>query len=293
LKIETLVNLIGGELLNSPYISEVTSFTDEPEKVQRGSCFFVKNSSDIDRAVQNGAYAIVSENYEEIKDNEIAWIKVTSLKKAVVDVFKYENLKTKIHFCDEITEHIIDKMNVSSEVVVLKDYEDLLKALNLGRKLLVTSDEKFKEFFSNVEVLLPKKIDLEKKTLFKSLYLNHEINLPFVYREEFGRAVKFFEDNCLKYSLEFTLDRFKPVFVDYKFRKVEYGESEKVLISGIKNDRYFFKELNYLIDSTKHAKTVIVNEENREILKEGFNFAMLVDFEIDFSPNKKEESLFD
>jgi len=290
LKIETLVNLIGGELLNSPYISEVTSFTDKCELTTRGSCFFVTDKNDIEKAVKNGAYAIVSENYENITDNEIAWIKVDSIQKAVIDVFKYENLKTKIYFCDEITEHIIEKMNITETVVIIKSYEDLLKSLNLSQKYLVTSKKKFSELFSNIEVLIPKKIELSQVSLFKSKFGSVEINLPYVYKEEFSRALKFFEDNFLKYTLEFELDRFKPVFVDYRLREVRYGESEKVLILGIKNDRYFFKELNYLIDNTKYAKTVIVNEENSNLLKKGFNFAMLVDFAFDFE-KKEEESL--
>jgi len=291
LKIETLVNLIGGELLNSPYISEVTSFTDVNDNVRRGSCFFANGKNDIDSAVKQGAYAVISEKYEEVSDGEIAWIKVDSVKKAVTDVFKYENLKSRIYYCDAVTEHIIDKMNVNDEVVILKNYGDLLKALNLSRKHLVTSKSDFSSLFSNKEVLLPKDVSLKKTSLFKSVYENTEINLPYVYKEEFSRALRFFEDNSLKYTLEFELERFKPVFVDYRLRKVEYGESEKVLITGIKNDRYFFKELNYIIDNTKHAKTVIVNEENGSLLRGGFNFAVLVDFDIEFNDNE-EEALF-
>ena len=291
MKIETLVNLTGGELLNSPYISEVTSFTDKSELTSRGSCYFVKDKNDIENAVKNGAYAIVSQDYENIIDNEIAWIKVNSIQKAVIDIFKYENLKTKIHFCDEITEHIIDKMNVNDNVIVIKSSEDLLKALNLSHKYLVTSKKKFSELFSNVEVLLPKKTEINQISLFRSKFGSEEINLPYVYKEEFARALKFFEDNSLKYTLEFELERFKPVFVDYKLREVEYGQSDRVLIFGIKNDRYFFNELNYLIANTKHAKTIVVNEENSYLLKEGFNFAMLVDFEMVFE-KQDEGSLF-
>ena len=292
MKIETLINLIGGELLNSPYISEVTSFTHLPELAKRGSCFFVKDTADIETAVKNGAYAIISENYEDVIDGEIAWIKVNSIQKSILNIFKYENLKSKIYYCDEITEHIIEKMNLNDDVVVLKDYKDMLKALNLNQKYLITSDKKISELFSNIEVLLSDEIEIIKLSLFKSKYKNENINLPIVYKDEFAKAVAFFESNGLKYTLDFELDRFKPVFVDYKFRKVDYGESEKVLIFGVKNDSVFFKELNYLIDGTKHAKTVIVNEENKEILKDGFNFALLVDFEIELNFDKEEEGLF-
>ncbi|WP_456478973.1 hypothetical protein [Nautilia sp.] len=292
MKIETLVNLIGGELLNSPYISEVTSFTDEPEKVVRGGCFFVSDKKDIEKAVKNGAYAIVSESYENITDKEIAWIKADSVEKAVIDIFKYENLKTEIYYCDKITCHIIDKMNLNKEVVILETYKDLLNALNLTNKYLVTSKPFYKNLFSNVITLSSDAVTLEKISLFKSKYRNTEINLPFVYREEFAKALRFFENNSLKHTLEFELERFKPVFVDFKFREVEYGQSEKVLITGVENDEYFFKELNYLIENTKHAKTFVVNKECSYLLKESFNFAMVVGFKPELNEKKEEESLF-
>jgi len=291
LKIETLVNLVGGELLNSPYISEVTSFTDDKASVTRGGCFFVRKSEDIEEAVKNGAYAIISQNFENIIDKEIAWIKVDSIEKSVFDIFKYENLKSKVFYTDDITLHIIEKMNLNDELIILNSTADLLKALNINNKYMLTSEKTYCELFSNIEMLLPEEIYLKQQTLFKSIYEGEEINLPFVYKDEFSRAIKFFKDNGLKYTLEFELDRFKPEFVDFKLRKVSFGESDRVLILGIKNDRYFFKELNYLIDNTKHAKTIIVNEENKNLLKNPFNFAMLVDFEMEFNETK-EEKLF-
>ncbi len=292
MKIETLINLVGGELLNSPFISEVTSFTDSVDSVTRGSCFFVTDGNDIEKAVEKGAYAIVSTEYETVTDAEIAWIKVASLQKTVTDIFRYENLQTTVYYCDEITEEIISKMKADPNIIILKNHHDLLESLNLNDKYLITSKREFSEL-ANTEILLPQNINLEKRTLFISRYKTEEINLPYVYKDEFSRAVKFFEDNNLKYSLDFKIDRFKPVFIDYLFREAEYGESEKVLIKGIKNDRFFFRELNYLIENTKHAKTVIVNEESKELLKKGFNFAMLVDFDVPVSKEYAEEGLFD
>jgi len=52
MKIETLTNLVRGELLNRPFISEVTFFTDEVEKVSRGSCFFSNSNEEIKEAVK-------------------------------------------------------------------------------------------------------------------------------------------------------------------------------------------------------------------------------------------------
>jgi len=281
MKIETLINLTNGELLNSPYISEVTSFTDNVDEVRRGSCFFVKEKEDIKKAVDNGAYAIVSTEYENIIDKEIAWIKCDDINKAIISIFKYENLNNKVYICDDITREIIEKMNLDKNLVVLKTYEDLLFSLNFPKKILLSSNSDIFNLFSKQENLKTKEINLSQITIFKSKYLDNEINLPYVYKDNFAKAVNFFETNNLKFSFEFELDRFKPIFVDYKFRKVGYGESEKVLITGIKNDRYFFDELNYLIENTKHAKTVIINEYNKNILNESFNFAMCVDCEVE------------
>lgn len=288
MKIETLANLVKGELLNSPFISEVTSFTMDVDEVIRGSCFFVTNSEDIKYAIKNGAYAIVSKNYEKIVDNEIAWIKVDSIEDAILEIFKYESLKEKIYFCNEIEEELIEKMNLNKNVIILKNSNDLLKALNINNKFLITSNEKYKSLIK-LEELGSKDINLEYVSLFKSKYRGIEINLPFVYKEFFARVLNFFNRYNLKYTLEFELDRFKPIFVDYQFNEVEYGSSERVLISGIKNDKFLFDELNFIIDKTKHAKTIIVNENNKDLLKKGFNFAVLVDTKIEL--NQKEEKV--
>lgn len=291
MKIETLVNLVGGELLNSPYISEVTSFTDECEKVSRGGCFFVKDKKDIPLAIKNGAYAVISENYEDIIDREIAWIKVEDIDRSVIDVFKYEHLNAKVYICDEITEEIISKMNLSPNVFVLKNTKDLLNALNIQNKFLITSKKEYEELFALKEILSSSHIELLKLSMFKSKYKNYELNLPYVYKEEFAKALKFFEDNDIKYTLEFELERFKPVFVDYRFRKVDYGQSEKVVILGVKNDRFFIREINYFIQETKHAKSIVVDEYNKELLNSQYNFAMSVDMDVEFNESDENGSL--
>lgn len=292
MKIETLVNLIKGELLNRPFISEVTSFTKDIDDVSRGSCFFSNDFNEIKQAVKNGAYAIISEKDFDIIDKEIAWIKTESIKKAIFDIFKYENIKTKIYYTDKITAHIIKKMNQDKKVIVLENEENMLKALNLGEKYLISFDPLFKEIFKNIEELQKIEINLEQLTLFKSKYENIELNLPYVYKNNFGAALNFFKKNNLKYTLEFELERFKPVFINGRFEKVEYGESDRVLIIGIENDEYFFKELNYLIDNTKYAKTFIISPYNKEDLNKFFHFAMIVDMEIKLN-QKKERNLFD
>jgi ferrochelatase len=292
MKIETLSNLIGGELLNRPYISEVVHFTQNVDEVNRGSCFFAASLSDIPQAIKNGAYAIITKDYVDILDKEIAWIKVDDFKKAIFNIFKYENLKHEIYLVDKISLMLIDAMSLDKRVVVLKDTDDFFKAINLREKFIFTDDEAFENIFANIKYLDASDIELKQLGLFKSVYKNQEINLPFVYKDSFSKVVSFFDKNSLKYTLEFELKRFKPVFVDSLNREVEFGESDRVVITGIENDEVFFDEINFFIENTKHAKSVVVDEKRKDLLKKPFNFAMAVGFR--FEPAEiKEKGLFD
>ena len=290
MKIETLTNLTSGELINRPYISEVVHFTDNVDEVRRGSCFFAKKTADIPQAIRNGAYAIVSEKHLDVLDKEIAWIVVESFKKSIFNIFKYENLKHKIYLGDKITLMLIKAMNLDKRVVVLESEEDFLKAINLTDKFLIMNEKDNAGVFANTEKLKSKKINLEYLTLFKSKYKEHELNLPLVYKNSLSKALKFFEDNKIKFSYEFEIERFKAVFVNRFLEEVEYGKSEKVVITGIKNDEVFFDELNYIVENTKHAKTVFA--DSSKMLQSPFNFAVAVGF--DFKPKIIEEKgLFD
>jgi len=121
---------------------------------------------------------------------------------------------------------------------------------------------------------------------------NIEINLPFVYKDNFSKTLNFFESNDLKYNLEFELERFKPIFINSNFEEMEYGKSEKVLITGLKQDEFLIDELNYIIENTKHAKTVLIDKNHKTYLEEKFNFAVLIDFEVELK-QKKHKGLFD
>ncbi len=293
MKVETLANLIRGELLNNPLISGVVSFTNRLDEVNRGSCFFSNDIAEIVKAIKKGAFAIVFEDEKiEILDEEIGWIRVKDFKKAIFDIFKYQNLAKPVYFTDKITSMIIDKMKTSKNIVVVNDYDDMFKAITFDEKYIILSDKDIRDNLVNIIKIEEKPIEIFYSTLFKSKFKTDkkelvEINLPFVYRRNFARAIYFFEMINNKYSLEFHLDRFKPIFINSSFEKVSYGQSDKVLIIGIKNDEFFFDEINYIVEHTKHARTLFVNRENEELLNERFNFAVLVDMDFDL---KKVES---
>ncbi len=287
MKIETLVNLTDGELLNRPYISEVVHFTDEVDEVNRGSCFFARKKADIAHAVKRGAYAVVCDDYIDVLDDEIAWIKIDDFDKALFSIFKYENLKENIFVTDTVSLMLIKALSTDKRIIVLENYSDFFKAVNLSEKFLFTDKKEYKKLFADTASLKSSKTDIKQNGLFKSIYENREINLPFVYKDSFSKVVSFFKENGIKFTLDFELERFKPVFVDHLLREVPFGESEKVVITGLKNDDVFFDEINFIVKNTKYAKTVFVDSQRKKLLKKPFNFAVCVDFV--FEPGTFEE----
>ncbi|NPA28422.1 MAG: hypothetical protein GXN91_05220, partial [Epsilonproteobacteria bacterium] len=59
--IENLTNIIDAKVVNSPKVKRIESATMYPSKVERGDLFFATNKESIDKVIENGAYAIVSE----------------------------------------------------------------------------------------------------------------------------------------------------------------------------------------------------------------------------------------
>ena len=66
MQISSLIDIIGGRLLNSPSISFIYSFKTDPSKVNEGDLFIARTINDIPLAVQNGAFAIVTQEVHPI-----------------------------------------------------------------------------------------------------------------------------------------------------------------------------------------------------------------------------------
>ena len=60
MKINSIIDIIDGKLLNSPSISFIYSFKTDVNKVKEGDLFIANNLDDIQIAVQKGAFAIIT-----------------------------------------------------------------------------------------------------------------------------------------------------------------------------------------------------------------------------------------
>ena len=63
MKISSLIDIIEGELINSPSISFIYNIKTNAKKVNEGDLYIAKNPNDLALAIKNGAFAIIYDFY--------------------------------------------------------------------------------------------------------------------------------------------------------------------------------------------------------------------------------------
>jgi len=326
MKIEDILNLTEGKLTNTPKVQAIGAATVYYSKVEHGDLFFSSNQEEIDKAIENGAYAIVYDDEKLIKkDDEIAWIKVSNIQLAAFKLIRYVVIRKEAKFY-LLSEHEITflKMVIQHKGNVSFIPNDWRKAfeqiLNSDGTLFVGTDKELMQLIKPDIEKINREVDgyLISDTLFKStfkvdgfVYQEKEL-IPF-HLEYLLRAVDF----CNLHDLPYTMDRIKytkhflPVFIDSKLRSTQASKSDKVVIftdnlPDITKAREYVKRSNMWVKSvvmtppkTKvpgidHPHWFKTEEEVRELLKTiHFNYAFIYNADKSILNTIKEEySLF-
>lgn len=96
MRLEQALDILYGELINSPCISAFSNITHDIKQVGNGTLFFALNSDCIQSAIENGAYGIVFEgDIPNNSDTEIAWIRVQSITQSIKRFIRYFLLESK------------------------------------------------------------------------------------------------------------------------------------------------------------------------------------------------------
>ncbi len=109
MQISSILDIVDGELLNSPSISFIYSIKTNAKKVKEGDLFIAKNLEDIELAINHGAFAIIIEENFPIIDNEIAWIKVKEIELSITKLIRYKLsvLNLEAYFCDVVAYQLL------------------------------------------------------------------------------------------------------------------------------------------------------------------------------------------
>ncbi|MRJ02477.1 MAG: hypothetical protein GXO19_05880, partial [Epsilonproteobacteria bacterium] len=96
MRIENLIYLVGGELLNVPAIRSIRGITSHLARVRRGDLYIARDSSLVADAVERGAYAVLFQGEVGIIDPEIAWIRVEGLYESVQRLLRFSLVERRV-----------------------------------------------------------------------------------------------------------------------------------------------------------------------------------------------------
>lgn len=326
MKIEDILNLTEGVLVNNPKVQAIESATVFYSKVDHGDLFFSSNQEEINQAIENGAYAIVYDNDDIIKnDDEIAWIKVSDIQLAAFKLIRYVVIKKEASFF-LLLEHELTflKMILTHKTNIAFIGNDWKKAfeqiLNSDHTLFAGTDKELMQLIKPDVSKLTREVDgyAVSDTLFKTTFkvdgfvYQEKDMIPF-HLEYLLRAIDFCKTQDLPYSVErikYT-KHFTPVFIDGKLNSTQASKSDKVAIF-VDNTSDITKAREYVMRSNMWVKSIVLTppktkvpgidhphwfnseEEVRELLKNiHFNYAFIYNADRSILTTIKEEySLF-
>lgn len=284
MKISSIVDIVDGELLNSPSISFINNISSDANKVKTSDMFIAKNIEDLKIALQNGAYAVIFEKDFEVIDNEIAFIKVKNLELALLKIIRYKlsTLKIKSYFCTDETFDMLKlyqnnhtkpifliSKNIEKAFKFIDDIKDGDILISKNKKLLESIYPDIKEFEKKLDENSIK--NLIKHSLFelsfsyKDIYFS-KLRLSKIYLNSFLNIYDFFKGNIDISKLK-LYSNFKAIFIDKDFQPIESGKSDSFIICQT-NKNLIPIEITYLKNEFKYAKTIFVSKYKISFLDE-------------------------
>lgn len=276
MKISSIVDIVDGELLNSPSISFINNISSDAKKVKTSDMFIAKDIEDLKIALQNGAYAVIFEKDFKVIDNEVAFIKVKNLELALLKIVRYKlsTLKIESYFSNDETFDMLKlyqnnhtkpifliSKNIEKAFKFIDDIKDGDILISKNKKLLESIYPDSKEFEKKLDENSIK--NLIKHSLFelsfsyKDIYFS-KLRLSKIYLNSFLNIYDFFKGNIDISKLK-LYSNFKAIFIDKDFQPIESGKSDSFIICQT-NKNLIPIEITYLKNEFKYAKTIFVSK---------------------------------
>ena len=260
MRLENVVAVTGGRLLNTPSISRFDTVALLPSKAVRGSLFVARDTDDIDTALKNGAYGIITDQTLLPTDEEVAWIVVKNLSDALMKLLRLWlviNPRNFVPVTPQVMEFMEQIMYGHGSVLLRGDTMDASeKILASSAGQTIFSDDK--TFLDHIGAAIsPAKPDsvsfipvadytFESSFILDGTYYERVHLAPCMHSlliEAVG-LLKAAETGYTLSHLEHT-PSFKPLFVDTRMQPVAWGSSEQVLIfTDISVPKSCFEQFN-------------------------------------------------
>jgi len=273
MRLENILALTLGKLVNTPFVSSFTNVVFEARDVKRGDLFLAFDETKIEDAIINGAYGIIFSKPTQISDSEIAWIKVDDIDDALKRLLRFKLLDKSIEVYQ--TNEIVLKLSL--QVVSEPTFIAVSGNIRQVAQLLWDAPEKSVVLFcptlSSAEIYTKtielsstthNNITIVEQTLFETsfiyddIFYERQLISPF-FIPYLEILLTLFKNLKINYRLrKFTsIDHFEPVFTNKKFEIKEFGTSDKVLIFE-KNSSLISSEILFLQKEATWAKILYV-----------------------------------
>jgi ferrochelatase len=296
---ENLTSLIDGELLNEPSIASFSKIVFDAKKVKRGDLFF-GSFKEIDEALENGAYGIVSTKIK-VKDDEIAWIKVKDIQSAKIKLLRYFILKDGLSVVkfSTVEAELAKSISLNKNILYIdSDINSAIKDLDTNHDLnliaFINDDIYSKIELEEQSIELKYKITVQKATTFLTTFiygdnLFKEIKISELFVRELERVLNLFDTFDIKYHIQKLnfINHFKPLFLDSSFKILNFGQSRKVFILEFKKE-LLEREILYVKEKASWAKIAL-------LLPQDIKYTKKIDIDIKYFKNYadiKKQNIF-
>ena len=272
MKISALVDIVEGKLLNSPAISFVTQIHTNIKKVNDGDAFFAFDESTIKKAIEKGTFCIIVDFIPQINDNEIAWIKVDDISKAITNVLRYKLLSNNIEyfFVDKVlfeflklfkTKDMVDTLLLTNNII--KDFETLYNT-DSNKKIYSTNIKMLKNITPNIQTIKYQQYNIKNLTnhslfetsfSYKNLFYD-KLKLPYVYINHFLQLKNILKDDIDIKRLNNNI-LFKPIFINKSNQIVNFGQTNRFILASI-DEEIANIEISYLKAYYNYANIKII-----------------------------------
>jgi len=245
MRLESLLAVTGGRLLNDPFVTHFDNLATSLKNVARGSLFIAKTEEEIAPALEKGAYGIMTEFSPTLLDEEVAWITVPSISDTLPKLLRLwliENPR-KFYAVSSTVLAFMNQMNYDHAVLVLQGGIDTMSGAILESapsQMLLCSDRTFMDRLGisadrfDIPALGAKIVSerlFETSAVINGHYYERLPVAPCTFAD-FIEALSVFEHLGTHYTLKHLhhISAFDPVFLDAFGNEISYGSGERVVI---------------------------------------------------------------